>query len=393
MPLKETRVVDERMRFVAAVLEDPRGSFALLCRRFGVSGGNGYKWVARYKEFGPDGLRDQPPVAREHANRLPDAVVDRVVQLRKDRPHDGPKKLRVLLLEREPSLAVPSASTIGEILDRHGLIRPRRVRLRVPPSSNPLAHAELPNDVWCTDFKGDFLLGDRTRCHPLTLTDAVARYLLKCEGLMRQTDVVVRPHLDRAFREFGLPLRMRSDNGPPFASKAIGGLSRLSVWWIQLGITPERIEPGKPQQNGRHERMHLTLKQQTASPPERNLRQQQIAFLKFQRVFNRERPHEALQYETPASRYVGSERRYPAKLPELEYPQGADLRRVSHQGSVRLHGVRMFVSALLAYEVVGLLEVETYPDWLEVYYGPLVIGWMDRRKLRFSSTSKPIPRE
>ncbi len=372
MPWKETRVVDERMRFIAAVLEDPRGNFALLCRRFGVSRANGYKWVARYKEFGPDGLRDQQPVAREHPNRLPDAVVDRVVQLRKDRPHDGPKKLRVLLLEREPSLAVPSASTIGEILDRHGLIRPRRVRLRVPPSSNPLAHAELPNDVWCTDFKGDFLLGDRTRCHPLTLTDAVARYLLKCEGLMRQTDVVARPHFDRAFREFGLPLRMRSDNGPPFASKAIGGLSRLSVWWIQLGITPERIEPGKPQQNGRHERMHLTLKQQTASPPEETMADQQRAMDRFRHDYNDVRPHEALGQTPPARHYEPSPRLMPDKPREPEYGGDVEVRRVRPDGYVSWRGVLLKLTPLLAAQPVGFKAIDQ-DEW-ELSYGPVLLG-------------------
>jgi putative transposase len=187
---------------------------------------------------------------------------------------------------------------------------------------------------------------------------------------------------EAAFREFGLPEAIRTDNGSPFASRAPAGLSQLSMLWLRLGIRHERIEPGKPQQNGRHERMHQTLKQETASPPARNLRRQQMAFLRFQQEYNQARPHEALQYETPASRYLGSERRYPAKLPELGYPDGAHLRRVSHHGDVKLDGVRMFVSALLAWEVVGLLEVEQDPNWLEVYYGPLMIGWMDLRKLR-----------
>jgi putative transposase len=372
MPWKETRVVDERMRFIAAVLEDPRGNFAQICRRFGVSRASGYKWVARYKEFGPDGLRDQPPVAREHPNRLPDAVVDRVLQLRKDRPHDGPKKLRAVLLEREPSLAVPSASTIGEILDRHGLIRPRRVRLRVPPSSNPLAHAELPNDVWCTDFKGDFALGDKTRCHPLTLTDAVARYLLKCEGLMHQTDVVVRPHFERAFREFGLPLRMRSDNGPPFASKAIGGLSRLSVWWIQLGITPERIEPGKPQQNGRHERMHLTLKQQTASPPEKTMADQQRAMDRFRHDYNDVRPHEALGQTPPGRHYEPSPRLMPDKPREPEYGADVEVRRVRPDGFVSWRGASLKLTPLLSAQPVAFKQIDQ-DEW-ELWYGPVLLG-------------------
>jgi putative transposase len=372
MPWEETCVVDERMRFIAAVLEDPRGNLTQLCRRFGISRANGYKWIARYKEFGPDGLRNKPPVAREHPNRLPDEVVDRVVQLRKDRPHDGPKKLRALLLEREPLMVVPSASTIGEILDRHGLVRPRHVRLRVPPSTNPLSHAELPNDVWCTDFKGDFLLGDGKRCHPLTLTDAVARYLLKCEGLEHQTDVLVRPHFERAFREFGLPLRMRSDNGPPFASKAIGGLSRLSVWWIQLGITPERIEPGKPQQNGRHERMHLTLKQQTASPPEETMADQQRAMDRFRHDYNDVRPHEALGQTPPARHYEPSLRLMPDKPRDPEYGADVEVRRARPDGYVNWRGAMLKLTPLLSGQPVAFKAIDQ-DEW-ELWYGPVLLG-------------------
>src|SRR5580698_8827438 len=201
MPWKETRVVDERMRFIVAVQEDPRGNFAQLCRRFGISRAKGYKWLERCRAGGPEGLRDQSPVARRHPNQTPDSVVDRIVQLRKERPYDGPKKLLSLLREREPGLELPAASTIGEILDRHGLIRPRRLRLRVAPSSNPLAHAAAPNDVWCTDFKGDFALNKQERCYPLTVTDAASRYLLKCEGLPRPTELLARPHFERVFRE------------------------------------------------------------------------------------------------------------------------------------------------------------------------------------------------
>src|SRR5580704_9746137 len=292
MPWKETRVVEERMKFIVAVQEDPRGNFAQLCRRFGISRGKGYKWLARYEALGAEGLVDQVPVVRHHPNETPAAVVDAILALRKERPFDGPKKLRALLLERDPPIEVPAASTIGEVLDRHGLIRPRKLRLRVPPSSNPLAHAEQPNDVWCTDFKGDFRLGEGNRCYPLTLTDAFSRYLLKCEGLTRPTDGLARPHFERAFREFGLPRGIRSDNGAPFATKAIGGLSMLSVWWIRLGITPERIEPGKPQQNGRHERMHQTLKKQTASPPQATMADQQRVMDRFRRDYNEVRPHE-----------------------------------------------------------------------------------------------------
>jgi putative transposase len=374
MPWKETRVVDERVRFIAAVQQDPRGNFAQLCRRFGISRAKGYKWIARYNALGPEGLRDQVRVARDHPNQPPQAIVDRVVELRKERPYDGPKKLRVLLQEREPKLGVPSASTIGEILDRYGLIRPRRARLRVPPSTSPLAHAEQPNDVWCTDFKGDFALGQGGRCYPLTLTDAASRYLLKCEGLRRPTEELARPHFERAFREFGLPARIRSDNGAPFASKAVGGLSRLSVWWIQLGITPERIEPGQPQQNGRHERMHQTLKQQTASPPQATMADQQRVMDRFRRDYNEVRPHEALGQTPPARHYGPSYRVMPDQLRCPEYAADIEVRRANNSGGVSWRNELLHLGRLLSRQPVGFKAIDE-DEW-ELHYGPVLLGYV-----------------
>jgi transposase InsO family protein len=313
---------------------------------------------------------------------MPPKVREALVGLRSRYPNWGPRKLRAYLQRETPKVRWPAASSIGDLLRREGLAHPRRKRKRTPPYTEPLKHAEAPNQVWCADFKGWFLTQDGSRCDPLTITDAYSRYLLRCCAVKRTDGEHAWAVFEAAFREFGLPEAIRTDNGSPFASRAPAGLSQLSMLWLRLGIRHERIEPGQPQQNGRHERMHQTLKQETASPPERNLRRQQMAFLRFQQQYNQARPHEALQYETPASRYVGSERRYPAKFPDLEYPEGAHLRRVSHHGDVKLDGVQMFVSSLLAWEVVGLLELEQNPDWLEVYYGPLMIGWMDLRKLR-----------
>jgi putative transposase len=368
-------------------------SLAELCRGYGISRQTGYKWVERYELEGESGLEEHSRAPLQHPQAMLPKVSRALMSLRSEHPSWGPRKLRAYLQRDTPKIVWPAASSIGDLLRREGLAHPRRKRKRTPPYTQPLQHAAAPNQVWCADFKGWFLTQDGARCDPLTITDAYSRYLIRCCAVKKTDGEHAWAVFEAAFREFGLPEAIRTDNGSPFASRAPGGLSQLSMLWLRLGIRHERIEPGKPQQNGRHERMHQTLKHETASPPERNLRRQQMAFLRFQQEYNQTRPHEALQYETPASRYVGSERRYPARLPELEYPEGAHLRRVSHQGSVRLHGVRMFVSALLAWEVVGLLEVETHPDCLEVYYGPLVIGWMDRRKLRFSPTSKPIPRE
>jgi transposase InsO family protein len=372
MPWKETRIVEERLRFIAAVLEDPKGNFARLCARFGISRAKGYKWVARYRELGPEGLVDRKPIARVFPHRTPDEVVDRILGLRKEHPFDGPKTLRAMLIESEPTITVPAASTIGDILDRYGLIRPRRARLRVPPSIHPLAHAAEPNDVWCTDFKGHFATGDGARCHPLTISDAASRFLVKCEGLTKPDVAHARPHFERAFRELGLPRRIRSDNGAPFASKALGGLSALSVWWIQLGIVPERIEPGQPQQNGRHERMHLTLKQHTASPPCATLADQQRAFDRFRADYNDRRPHEALGQTPPARHYEPSPRAMPDTPQAPEYTSDLSVRRVSPNGYVSWKGSLLRVGDLLIGQPIGFKQTDD-DEW-ELFYGPVQLG-------------------
>ncbi len=379
MPWKEICPVDERVRFIAAVQEDPRGNFSRLCERFGISRGKGYKWLARYREHGPGGLEDRKPVPRECPHKTPDAVVDLVLELRKKHPFDGPKKLRSMMLETAgDELVVPAASTIGDILARHGLVRPRRARLRVPPSTEPLGHAVQPNDVWCTDFKGHFPVGDGVRCYPLTITDAVTRYLVKCEALVQPQHAPVREHFERAFREFGLPRAIRSDNGPPFASTAIGGLSHLSVWWIQLGILPERIEPGQPQQNGRHERFHRTLKEQTASPPLATMPDQQRAFDRFRADYNNRRPHEALGQTPPARHYEPSSRAMPSAPLPPEYDADWAVRWVDRNGVVSWKGTHLYFAELLSKQPVGLHQLGE-DEW-EVRYGPLLLGYVLLRK-------------
>jgi putative transposase len=371
VPWKESRAMDERVRFIAAIQADPRGNFTRLCERFGISRDKGYKWLARYKEHGPSGLEDRASVARRCPHKTDDAIADRIVAERKEHPHDGPKKLRRRMLDRG-ELGVPAASTIGDILHARGLIRPRRARLRVPPSPNQLDPCAEPNDVWCIDFKGHFLLSDKTRCDPLTLTDAATRYLLKCEAVSDTGEGGVRSELERAFREFGLPKKIRSDNGPPFASKALGGLSRLSVWWMQLGILPERIEPGKPQQNGRHERMHKTLKQHTASPPCSTKAEQQRAFDRFRRDYNDARPHEALGMTPPAAHYEPSSRAMPERPHEPEYADDVEVRRVDRNGQFNWRGERLLAGAPLTNQPIGFRHVDE-DEW-ELFYGPLLIG-------------------
>ena len=375
MPWKDIRPVDDRVRFIAAVKEDPRGNFAELCRRFGIHRSKGYKWLQRYNAEGPAGLEDRKPVARSCPHKTPVEVIDRVVAIRKEHPWDGPKKLRTRLIDLGvDERVVPAASTIGGILDRYGLIRPRRARLRVPPHPSPLEPCSEPNDLWCVDFKGHFACGDRQRCHPLTITDAASRFLIKCEGLSEPKHSQTQRHFELAFREFGLPTRIRSDNGAPFATNTFGGLSRLSVWWIQLGIVPERIEPGQPQQNGRHERFHRTLKEQTAQPPAETLVAQQRTFDRFRADYNEHRPHEALGQTTPAAHYEPSLRPMPDRPRPPEYGDGFVVRQVSPKGHFSWRGSLLYLNHLLASQPVGLRETDQ-DEW-ELHYGPLLIGYV-----------------
>jgi hypothetical protein len=250
-----------------------------------------------------------------------------------------------------------------------------------------LGHAEAPNQVWCTDNTGWFLCDNGERCDPLTISDAFSRYLHRCRSVAKSDGPHVRAVFEAVFREYGLPDAIRSDNGPPFASPAPAGLSRLAMWWLRLGIRHERIEPGCPEQNGRHERMHQTLKQETAAPPAANLRQQQERFRRFEREYNQERPHEALGNRTPASVYAASARAFPARLPELEYPGGVEFRRISHNGYLKWGGQRTFVSEVLSRENVGLLEIDD--DLFEVYYGPLLLGWFEAVEHVFEADRGP----
>ena len=291
MVWKETCAVDERMRFVMAV-DAGEEAVAVLCRRFGISRRVGYKWLDRYGALGVDGLADRSRAPRHHPHAVSAAIAERCIAVRRAHPTWGPFKVRAWLERAAPEVSWPAASTIGALFDREGLTVKRRFRRRGPPASAPFAACEAANDVWCIDFKGWFLTGDGLRREPLTLTDAHSRYLLRCQAVAAGDTEHVWPILDAAFREYGLPLAMRSDNGPPFASVGAGGLSRLAVRVIKAGVTPERIAPGKPQQNGRHERFHLTLQQDTASPPAASLRRQLERFRAFQRVYNHDRPHQ-----------------------------------------------------------------------------------------------------
>ena len=367
----ETRVVDERMHFVMAVGAQEE-AFAVICRRFGVSRRTGYKWVSRYEEAGVEGLLDRSRAPWHHPQAVAEAIANRCVEVRRAHPSWGPRKVRASLEREAPGMDWPVASTIGALFDREGLTVKRRLRRRSPPSSQPFAACQAANDVWCIDFKGWFLTGDGARCEPLTMSDAHSRYLLRCQPLKRSDGDHVWPVIDAAFREFGLPRRLRSDNGSPFASCGAGGLTKMSVKVIKAGVGLERIEPGKPQQNGRHERMHLTLLQDTANPPARTLREQIKRLQEFQHVFNEQRPHEALGDATPADCYTASPRRFDGVLREPEYDDDHEIRRVRQNGEIKWQGQTIFVSQALVGEPVGLHEAGQ-SGW-NVCYGPIVLG-------------------
>ena len=374
MPWKETQVVDERARFVEEYLTG-LWTMSDLCRDFGISRKTGHKIWRRYEELGELGLKDQSRAPHTPARVTSDEVKGEILRLKRKYRTWGAPKLRDWLRNRYPETKWPATSTIHELLKRNGLVRSRKQRRKAVPSEQPLEHATQPNEVWCVDFKGWFRTRDGKRCEPLTMTDAYSRFSLCCRGLQNTSFPGVERAMLATFREYGLPKRIRSDNGAPFSSRAIGGLSRFSILLLKLGIRIERIEPGKPQQNGRHERFHKTLKQDTATPPAPTLRAQQRRFDRFQDLYNEERPHESLAGKTPGSIYVASSRSHPRSLPELELPSEAEVRRVHPSGIVKLKGQRYFVSELLRGEDVGLVQ-ESERYW-SVRFGPLELGRID----------------
>ena len=375
MPWKETCSMSERAMFVTEFLKEEM-SVSELCRRYGVSRKTGYKWIERYDKGGFADLSDRSHAAHCCPHRMDDVVAERLIAVRTKHPTWGPLKVRAWLAERHPRVAWPAPSTIGDLFTARGLTIPRKKRRGVPASA-PFGACTQANDLWTVDFKGWFRTRDGERCDPLTLSDAHSRYLLRCQALRHPDEVSVWPIFDAAFREYGLPLRMRSDNGPPFASIAAGGLSKLAVKLIKAGIPPERIEPGKPQQNGRHERFHLTLKRETASPPAANRRRQQNAFDAFRRVYNEERPHQALGQTPPARHYTYSPRTYSGRLREPEYPNLFTVRRVRTNGEIKWRGGLLFVSGVLTGEPIGCEECDD-GTW-RLHYGPVVLGSINNR--------------
>lgn len=369
--------MDERVRFV---LEREQGLHTMteLCEIYDIARETGYYWLRRYQQGGLEALQDLNRAPERHPNQTPEQIEEAVLELRRAHMRWGPRKLKRVLERGTPQTHWPAASTIGAMLAREGLVIPRKKRRRAPPYTQPFASVDAPNQVWCADFKGWFRTQDGQRVDPLTISDAHSRYLLRCQIAAKTDGAHVQAIFEAAFREYGLPQAMHTDNGPPFASRAIAGLSRLSVWWMKLGIVPERIAAGHPEQNGRHERMHLTMKQETASPPEANPRAQQRTFHHFSFEYNEVRPHEALGMQTPSAVYTPSPRPYPARVREPEYASAMQVRRVRQSGSFSWKTQDVFLSETLIGEPIGLLPVDD--RIYTVYFAAFPIACFDSHR-------------
>ena len=387
MPWKDSSVMEERLRFVARLLDGE--GMSTVCREFGISRKTGYKIYNRYREEGLEALSDRSRRPVRYANQLPEPVERLIVESKKEKPHWGARKIRELLVRRlAGDVRIPARSTVHAVLDRHGLVKRAKQRRRQKAQGTPLSDALAPNALWCTDFKGEFRLGNRQYCYPLTVTDQASRYLLAVEAFdSNRQNGVIKAFL-RLFRERGLPAAIRSDNGVPFASpNGLYNLSKLSVWWLRLGIAIERIKPGHPQQNGRHERMHLTLKKETTHPAGRNSLQQQARFDDFLKEFNEERPHEALGMKTPAEVYRPSTRPY-AGLPELDYPFHDKTLMVTSCGRLCMHRKKINLSTVMAGQKVGLKEVED-GIWL-VTFMQYDLGYIDLEQRTLQTIDTPF---
>jgi len=387
MPWKASSVMEEKIRFVLEYERDEQ-SMTELCQGFGISRETGYVWLRRYRGQGLEGLLELERAAKRHPNQTPAGIEQAVLELRQAHMRWGPRKLKRVLERDQPGRGWPAASTMGALLKREGLVVARKQRRRTAPYTEPLAHAEGCNRVWCADFKGWFRSGDGERIDPLTISDAYSRYLLRCQAVGKTDTERVRAIFEAAFREHGLPQAIRTDNGTPFASCGLGGLSRLAVWWIKLGIVPERIEAGHPEQNGRHERMHRTLKQETAMPPAPDRRAQQKRLDDFRQEYNQVRPHEALGMQTPASVYVPSEREYPARIPEPEYPSSMLVRTVKSHGVFRWRKRDIFLSEVLWGERIGLLPRDEHS--FTIYFAQLPLAEFDSAQWRILPLRKTL---
>ncbi|MFN3636668.1 MAG: IS481 family transposase [Rhizobium rhizophilum] len=385
MPWQECNPMDERLKFIARLLDGD--AMSELCREFGVSRKTGYKILNRYNTCGLQGLTDRSRRPYRQANQLPVQIETLIVRLKQDKPSWGAPKIRERLARLYPDVHRPAISTVHAVLDRHGLVKRRRGR-RNRAKGTPLSRPGQPNDLWCADYKGEFMLADKRYCYPLTITDFDSRYLIACEALSSTKEDYAFSVFESTFKEFGLPRAIRTDNGVPFASpNALFNLSKLSVWWLRLGIEIERIKPGNPQQNGRHERMHLTLKLETTKPAAANVLQQQDKFDDFIDCYNNERPHQALGMQCPAERYVPSTRPYRG-LPELDYPLHDKTVTVTTCGRICFNRQKINLSQVFAGQNVGIKQVSD-EIWL-VSFMDYDLGYFDDETCRLEPVENPF---
>jgi putative transposase len=385
MPWKECHVEDERLRFIARLLDGE--AMTALCSEFGISRKTGYKIYDRYKDCGLQGLTDRSRRPYRHANQLPMAIEKTIVRLKREYPSWGAPKIRERLRRRCPEVQCPAISTVHAVLDRHGLVT-RRKRRRHRAEGTALSHPGQPNDLWCADYKGEFMLADRRYCYPLTITDFASRFLLSCDALSTTKEIYAFSVFERAFKDFGLPRAIRTDNGVPFASAhALYGLSKLAVWWLRLGIQIERIRPGHPEQNGRHERMHLTLKTEATKPAAANALQQQARFDAFIERFNHERPHQALGMKVPGELYIRSPRPYHG-LGALQYPLHDWTGTVTHCGRICYKSRKINLSQVFAGQDVGVKQVSDR-IWV-VTFMDYDLGYFDDETCRLEPIENPF---
>jgi transposase InsO family protein len=381
--------MDEKMRFIVEY-ERAEQTMTELCSSFDISRETGYVWLRRYRYSGLAGLAELNRAAKQHPNQTDETTERAVLDLREAHMRWGPRKLKRILERDQPGRVWPATSTIGEIVKRAGLVVPRKKRRRTEPYTAPLAHAGESNRVWCADFKGWFKAGDGARVDPLTITDAWSRYLLRAQAVEKTDTERVRAVFEAAFREHGMPESIRTDNGPPFASSAVGGLSRLAVWWARLGIEHERIQAGHPEQNGRHERMHRTLKQDLRSAAD--WRGQQRELDRFRHDFNQVRPHEALEMNTPANVYEPSPRPYPERVPEVAYPDWMEVRMVKAHGHFRWKKKDIFLTQVLWGEPVGLMPIGN--NLFNIYFADrLLVGFDSKRDKLVPVTNPGWPKD
>jgi transposase InsO family protein len=381
MPWEERNAMDQRVCFIAEWLKLDYTKKEL-CAAYGISRPTGDKWIKRYEQEGSAGLKERSRAPHSHPATVAAAIRETIIETKLRRQSWGPKKVMDWLRRNHPEGAWPADSTAGEILRRAGLVKRRSRRRRVVPYTKPFGNCKEANASWSADFKGDFRLTNGQRCYPLTISDNYSRYVLMCRALSRTTGDEVRPWFEWVFREYGLPEAIRTDNGPPFASLGLGGVTRLSAWWIRLGIRPERIKPGTPSQNGRHERMHRSLGS-GVHPIQHTLAAQQGQFDRWLAEFNWERSHEALDRQTPGSVYGSSPRPYPAILPALEYNSGMVVRQVRHNGEIKWRGRLLYLSETLRQEAIGLKQVDER-QW-EIYYGFHLLGYLDDGDYKITS--------